>query len=245
MTVTTPFSRRAPSEMINSRLLQRSNRAIGTLGKKNKKKAWSDPDNGVQKFLLCVQTSGSTDLATASLAFETTSRGCSRSSIFVTAVTPGPTWTNRYERPARVVSADSLHESTLQTERDKYYTWNPRLLRGVQRSMDPQGLVHVYCRPRNLTRVEDEVLHPVKCVNGIYVASKIHYRLNRPPIPTRDRDGLRILDNLEVLRAKLDAAAPDKKRSLSHEEGETLLFERNWPLTEPNKGKNFQEFIKR
>ena len=58
----------------------------------------------------------------------------------------------------------------------------------------------------------------------------------------RDNNGFLILSDLEIYK-QMEANGQDK--DYNKIDDDTLLFNRNWPLTERNKGKSFQEFIKR
>ena len=70
----------------------------------------------------------------------------------------------------------------------------------------------------------------------------------RPRFATRDKDGLLILTNLESTKRLLDPNYdPDKEYrdedEDEEEEANTLLFNRNWAITEPRTGPSFREFI--
>jgi len=65
---------------------------------------------------------------------------------------------------------------------------------------------------------------------------------------TRDVYGLLILNDLEWYKADGEGRIPALRMGGKYGDGEeddTLLFSRNWPMTESNKGRCFLDFIKR
>ena len=64
---------------------------------------------------------------------------------------------------------------------------------------------------------------------------------------TRDKDGLLILTNLESMRKYVDPSycenACSEDSYCYEDEDDTLLFNRNWAITEPRTGRSFKEFV--
>ena len=69
----------------------------------------------------------------------------------------------------------------------------------------------------------------------------------RPRFETRDKDGLLIIPNLESMKKYMDPRYGDDGTLLGkedeNEDDNTMLFNRNWAITEPRTGPSFKEFI--
>lgn len=87
----------------------------------------------------------------------------------------------------------------------------------------------------------DEAEHNVRKVDDVYRLKPNEKTL---PIRFRDENNFLIISDLEVYKnGDLDTLAP--RRPAPRSTKDSLLFSRNWPMTEKNKGKSFQEFIRR
>ena len=95
-------------------------------------------------------------------------------------------------------------------------------------------------------RPEDSIfVGNVREIDGIFCVSR-----KRPPFFTRDQDNLRILEDLEIYKDALggkkdEFSQESPRKSRAPDKDDVLLFSRNWPLTEKNKGMSLQEFILR